>query len=148
MVSIPFLAVGFFMNLVAVFFVFSCIALILIILIQKGRGGGLSSAFGGGGAGGVLGSKTGDFLTWVTIGLVGVYLLFAIVMGKFYRPSGDEFGASATPQASEQAPAEIDVAGSNTVAPEAAPATEGDPSGEVVVPAADSAAGGEPNTGQ
>ena len=106
MVSIPFLAVGFFMNLVAVLFVFSCIALILIILIQKGRGGGLSSAFGGGGAGGVLGSKTGDFLTWVTIGLVGVYLLFAIVMGKFYRPSGDEFGAPAMPQASEQAPAE------------------------------------------
>ena len=81
MVSIPFLAVGFFMNLVAVFFVFCCIALILIILIQKGRGGGLSSAFGGGGAGGVLGSKTGDFLTWVTIGLVGVYLLVAIRSG-------------------------------------------------------------------
>jgi preprotein translocase subunit SecG len=38
-------------------------------------------------AGGVLGSKTGDFLTWVTIVLVGVFLLLAIVMGKFYRPS-------------------------------------------------------------
>ena len=145
MVSIPFLAVGFFMNLVAVLFVFSCIALILIILIQKGRGGGLSSAFGGGGAGGVLGSKTGDFLTWVTIGLVGVYLLFAIVMGKFYRPSGGDYAAPA--QASGQAPAEIDVAGSNTVAPEAA-APEGYSSSDVDVPAVDSAAGGEPNTGQ
>jgi preprotein translocase subunit SecG len=147
MVSIPFLAVGFFMNLVAVLFVFSCIALILIILIQKGRGGGLSSAFGGGGAGGVLGSKTGDFLTWVTIGLVGVYLLFAIVMGKFYRPSGSEFGASATQQTPESTPAEIDVAGSNTVAPDVA-APEADSSGEAVVPVAESAPGGEPNAGQ
>ena len=134
------------MNLVAVLFVFSCIALVLIILIQKGRGGGLSSAFGGGGAGGVLGSKTGDFLTWVTIGLVGVYLLIAIVMGKFYRPSGSEFGASAPQQASGQAPAEIDVAGSNTVTPEAT-APEGDSSSEAVVPAAESAPGGEPNAG-
>ncbi len=129
MVSIPFLAVGFLMNLVAVLFVFSCIALILIILIQKGRGGGLSSAFGGGGAGGVLGSKTGDFLTWVTIGLVGVYLLFAVVMGKFYRPSGNQFGAPATQEASGAAPAEIEVAGSNTVAPEAA-APEAEPNAD------------------
>jgi len=135
------------MNLVAVLFVFSCFALILIILIQKGRGGGLSSAFGGGGAGGVLGSKTGDFLTWVTIGLVGVYLLFAIVMGKFYRPSGSEFGASATQQTPESPPAEIDVAGSNTVTPEVT-APEGDSSSGAVVPVADSASAGEPNTDQ
>ena len=147
MVSTRFLAVGFFMNLVAVLFVFSCIALILIILIQKGRGGGLSSAFGGGGAGGVLGSKTGDFLTWVTIGLVSVYLLFAIVMGKFYRPSGSEFGASATQQTSESAPPEIDVAGSNTVASDVA-SPEGDSPSEAVAPATESAAGGEPNAGQ
>ena len=65
-------------------FVLCCLTLILIILIQKGRGGGLSAAFGGG-AGSVLGSKTGDFLTWVTIVLVGVFLLLAVVMAKFYR---------------------------------------------------------------
>ena len=87
MVSLPCLAVGFLMNLVAVLFVLTCIVLILIILIQKGRGGGLSSAFGGGGSGGVLGTKTGDFLTWVTISLVGVFLVLALVMAKFYRPT-------------------------------------------------------------
>jgi preprotein translocase subunit SecG len=37
-------------------------------------------------AGGILGSKTGDFLTWVTITLVGVFLLLAVVMAKFYKP--------------------------------------------------------------
>ncbi|OHB85789.1 MAG: preprotein translocase subunit SecG [Planctomycetes bacterium RBG_19FT_COMBO_48_8] len=62
-------------------------SLILMILIQKGRGGGLSGAFGGAMAGGILGSKTGDFLTWVTIVLVGVFLTLAVVMAKFYKPS-------------------------------------------------------------
>ncbi len=87
MTGFPMLAVSFIMNVVAVLFVICCITLILIILIQKGRGGGLSGAFGGGMAGGILGSKTGDFLTWVTITLVGVFLLLAVVMAKFYKPS-------------------------------------------------------------
>lgn len=99
MVSIPCLAVGIFMKLVGFLFALTCIALILIILVQKGKGGGLSSAFGGGMSGGVLGSKTGDFLTWVTISLVGVFLLLAVVMAKFYKPSIDDIGVSGTPSA-------------------------------------------------
>lgn len=87
MTVFPLLAVGFIMKVVAVLFIICCLALILIILVQKGRGGGLSSAFGGGMAGGILGSKTGDFLTWVTIVLVGVFLTLAVVMGKFYKPA-------------------------------------------------------------
>jgi len=74
------------MNVVAVLFVLCCLVLVLIILIQKGRGGGLSGAFGGGMASGILGSKTGDFLTWVTIVTAGVFLALAMVMGKFYKP--------------------------------------------------------------
>jgi preprotein translocase subunit SecG len=81
------LEVSFIMKVVSVLFILSAVALVLIILIQKGRGGGLSSAFGGGGAGGLLGSKTGDFLTWVTIGFVGAFLLLAVLMAKYYRPS-------------------------------------------------------------
>jgi len=87
MTVFPILAVSFIMNVVAVLFVICCVSLVLIILIQKGRGGGLSAAFGGAMAGGILGSKTGDFLTWVTIVLVGVFLTLAVVMGKFYKPS-------------------------------------------------------------
>lgn len=94
----PLLAVSFIMKATAVLFVICCVALILIILIQKGRGGGLSAAFGGGMAGGILGSKTGDFLTWVTIVLVGVFLMLAVVMAKFYRPSVGDFGQDATTQ--------------------------------------------------
>jgi len=99
MAAFPFLAVGFIMNVVAVMFGLCCVVLILIILIQKGRGGGLSAAFGGaGGAGSILGSKTGDFLTWVTIILVGLFLLLAVVMGKFYRPGVTDFGGAVPTQ--------------------------------------------------
>ncbi len=89
MTVFPLLAVSaasFIMKIVAALFLFSAVALILIILIQKGRGGGLSAAFGGGIASGILGSKTGDFLTWVTIVLVGVFLTLAVVMAKCYKP--------------------------------------------------------------
>lgn len=91
MVAVPCLAVGLIMKLVALLFVLSALVLILIVLIQKGRGGGLSAAFGGGGAGGILGSKTGDFLTWVTIVAACVFLLMAVIMGKYYRPSDTGF---------------------------------------------------------
>lgn len=93
MTVFPLLAMGFVLKVVGVLFVVCCVALILIILIQKGRGGGLSAAFGGGMAGGILGSKTGDFLTWVTIVLVGMFLTLAVVMAKFYKPSDSGYGA-------------------------------------------------------
>jgi len=98
MVALPFLSVSFIMSIVAVLFIVCCLILILVILIQKGRGGGLSAAFGGGGAGSILGSKTGDFLTWLTIVLVGVFLTIAVVMAKFYKPEVSDFGGGPTQQ--------------------------------------------------
>lgn len=101
MTILPLLAVGILMKLVAFLFVVVCLVLIMVILIQKGRGGGLSGAFGGGMASGLLGSKTGDFLTWVTIGLVVVFLGLAVLMAKFFRPSVSEYGVE-TPAATTQ----------------------------------------------
>ncbi len=106
MTVFPLLAVGFIMRVIAALFIICCVALILIILIQKGKGGGLSGAFGGGMAGGILGSKTGDFLTWVTIVLVGVFLTLAVVMGKFYKPSVGDFGQG--PPAQQELPTSPD----------------------------------------
>ncbi len=84
------LAVGVAMKLVAAAFVVCAVVLILIILIQKGKGGGLSGAFGGGMASGLLGSKTGDFLTWTTIALASLFLVFLVLLAKFYKPSISE----------------------------------------------------------
>ncbi len=84
------------MKVIAVIFVICSVTLVLIILIQKGRGGGLSAALGGAMTSGLLGSKTGDFLTWVTIVLVGIFLSLAVVMAKFYKPTLSEFGSEQT----------------------------------------------------
>ena len=94
----PVLAVSFFANLVAIVFVICALVLILIVLIQKGKGGGLSAAFGGGMASGLLGSKTGDFLTWITIVMAGVVLALAVMMAKFYKPGISNFGEDQTQQ--------------------------------------------------
>jgi preprotein translocase subunit SecG len=94
MTVLPVLAVGILMNLVAILFILVSVILILLVLIQKGRGGGLSAAFGGGMASGLLGSKTGDFLTWATITVVSVFLVLAVLLAKFYKPGIAEFSGS------------------------------------------------------
>ena len=107
MMIFPIAAVPFIMKMVALLWVFIAIALILIILVQKGRGGGIGGAFGGGTAGSLLGTKTGDFLTWVTIGLVASFLLLAILMVKFYKPKSSEDlsqPGTAIPASQQQAP--------------------------------------------
>jgi preprotein translocase subunit SecG len=70
----------FLLYLFYVLFIFICVILMLVILVQKGRGGGLSGAFGGGGGNTAFGSKTGDVLTWATSILFGVFLLLAIAL--------------------------------------------------------------------
>ena len=59
--------------------------LILLVLIQKGRGGGLSSAFGGVGGHTAFGSKTGDVLTWATSILFGVFLILSVITGLVFE---------------------------------------------------------------
>jgi len=66
-----------FWTLYVLLFIVSLI-LILLVLIQKGRGGGLSSAFGGAGGNTAFGSKTGDVLTWATSIVFGVFMLLAV----------------------------------------------------------------------
>ena len=86
------------MKVIAGIFVLCAVALVLIVLIQKGKGGGLGGVFGGGLASGILGSKTGDFLTWLTVSLAGLFLLIACVMAKFYKPTVSDFNAPTTQQ--------------------------------------------------
>src|SRR5499427_8268774 len=70
----------FFLYLMITLFVLVCAILILLILIQKGRGGGLASAFGGAGGNTAFGSKTGDVLTWATSVVFGIFLLLAVIL--------------------------------------------------------------------
>ena len=55
MTAIPLLSAGLVMTMIAVLFVICSVVLILVVLVQKGRGGGLSGALGGAMASGILG---------------------------------------------------------------------------------------------
>lgn len=78
----------------AIVFWVVCALLIIVVLLQKGRGGGLGGILGGGGQS-AFGTRTGDVFTWVTIVLVGIFLLLAIAATKSFR--GGEPQKIATP---------------------------------------------------
>ncbi len=79
-------AIHWYAQTLAVIFVLTCIILIVIVLLQKGRGGGLSAAFGGAGGHSAFGSKTGDVFTKITIGIVAVFLILSMVLTKIWVP--------------------------------------------------------------
>ena len=56
------------------------IFLILLVLIQKGKGGGLAGAFGGTGGSSAFGSRAGDQFTRVTIVVAAVWIALIMIM--------------------------------------------------------------------
>lgn len=65
--------------------------LICLVLIQRGKGGGLAGAFGGVGGSSPFGSKAGDAFTRYTIYLATVWILLIMVQVKVMnRESSDE----------------------------------------------------------
>ncbi len=120
-------------------FCFICVLLILLILIQKGRGGGLSGAFGGVGSYSPFGTKTGDALTWATVILTGLFLLVAVLSNYVYKPQRLNVPSAATqaaPVGSEGA-TEVPVpapapapAAPAAPAPAEAPASQAAPAGQ------------------
>jgi preprotein translocase subunit SecG len=53
--------------------------LILLVLIQRGKGGGLAGAFGGVGGSSAFGSRAGDLFTRITLSVAGIWLVLAMV---------------------------------------------------------------------
>ncbi|MCE5279213.1 MAG: preprotein translocase subunit SecG [Planctomycetaceae bacterium] len=78
----------------ATLFILVCVLLIIVVLLQKGRGGGLGSAFGGLGSS-AFGTRVGDVLTWVTIILTAVFLILAVLTSMQFRPKA---GVVVTPE--------------------------------------------------
>lgn len=74
--------------LAAMGFAFVAFLVMIVILLQRGRGVGLAGAFGGaGGPSATFGAKTGDFLTWVTVIGATVFLIFAVLLNYLFLPS-------------------------------------------------------------
>jgi preprotein translocase subunit SecG len=135
----------YFFGALTVLFIVVSIALVLIILVQRPQGGGLTGAFGGGGGTDTaFGGRTGDALTVATITAFTIYLLIAIglnISGNIMRSAPAE--SAATP-ASTDAPAPVAPEGAapsttpapaSTDAPAPAPAAPETPAPETPAPA-------------
>jgi preprotein translocase subunit SecG len=60
------------------------IFLILLVLVQRGRGGGIAGALGGMGGNSAFGTKAGDTFTWITYGTAAIWILLAMLTIKTF----------------------------------------------------------------
>jgi len=94
--------------------VFICFILMLVILLQKGRGGGFAGAFGGAGGSSTFGAKTGDVFTWITVIVAGLFVVVTVWSNFVFDESPRPKLASDSAQAT---PIEIPVEGQDGVQP-------------------------------
>src|SRR4051812_29102959 len=116
----------FFLYTTVTLLIIVCAFLILLVLIQKGRGGGLTSAFGGSGGNTAFGSKTGDVLTWATSIVFGVFILLAVAADLFATATHTQrqtVPAVATPAAAPGGP----LGANDAVVPQEHPSIPGAP---------------------
>lgn len=64
---------------------FTSVIMILLVLIQRGRGGGLAGAFGGMGGQSALGVRAGDVFTKITVVVAILWVLLAGILGIAMR---------------------------------------------------------------
>jgi preprotein translocase subunit SecG len=108
-----------------VLLIFTAIFLIILVLVQRGKGGGLAGAFGGMGGQSAFGTKAGDLFTKITIGVAAVWILLCIMsvrlLGTHKGPLNSGLGG-ANPPARQTAPASTE---------KQPPVTTEKPSGEI-----------------
>ncbi|HET6880627.1 MAG TPA: preprotein translocase subunit SecG [Pirellulales bacterium] len=89
---------------IKLFMLITSLFLIVLILLQRGRGGGLAGALGGMGGQSAFGSKAGDVFTRITSGVAIVWIVLCVGALKLVgTTSTDKFGSSssATPPGQE-----------------------------------------------
>jgi preprotein translocase subunit SecG len=122
-----------------------CLFMICLILIQRGKGGGLAGAFGGVGGSSAFGTKAGDVFTRVTMIAAAIWIVLSMLLVVAYnRPRKSAFddgrGAEVskevspkkTPGKAPTTDAGVTGAGAGTTSPE---------------PSSDKPASPEPSTG-
>ncbi len=103
--------------------------LICLVLIQRGKGGGLAGAFGGMGGSSAFGTKAGDVFTRVTMISAVVWILLSMILVKIYNRGtesawGSDTRATTNSRTREVPPTAPAGSGSGTSkAPVATPAT-------------------------
>ena len=114
--------------------------LICLILIQRGKGGGLAGAFGGVGGSSAFGTKAGDTFTRITVVTAAVWMLMAmllVVMTSRRNAStwASDSSSSISKELSSARGKSKSPASSPAAAPPSAPSPAEAPSGGDKVPA-------------
>lgn len=102
---------GFVQILLGIVLFVTAVFLIILVLIQRGKGGGLAGAFGGMGGQSAFGTKAGDLFTKITIGVAAFWIVLCIIGVKVFGISGGgplsqgSFGTSTGQKPGATAPA-------------------------------------------
>jgi preprotein translocase subunit SecG len=84
--------------------------LILLILVQRGRGGGLVGAFGGMGGQSAFGAKAGDLFTKITVVTVCIWIAICVGLLLLMKQGGtvpsSVFGGGRTSEPAATVPAD------------------------------------------
>jgi preprotein translocase subunit SecG len=120
--------VAFLTGLFNVLLVLCSLFLICLVLIQRGKGGGLAGAFGGVGGSSAFGTKAGDVFTRVTI--ITAIIWFLLSMGLVVLANNRRSGISmeAPTSSSKEVPVSSTSGGKTTgrTSPAPAPAKSGE----------------------
>lgn len=110
---------SFISHFLMILLLVTALFLIVLVLIQRGKGGGLAGAFGGMGGQSAFGTKAGDTFTFITICVAAFWIILCIIMVRVLGIGGsvlsEEMGTAAD---------------SNKPAATAPASTDKEPSGE------------------
>jgi preprotein translocase subunit SecG len=103
--------------------------LILLVLVQRGRGGGLAGALGGMGGQSAFGTKAGDLFTRITVGVAGFWIVLCLLatnlLGRQTSLISSELGNAAPQAVAPMTPAQSQIT-PESGAPAGGPAAPGD----------------------
>ena len=103
-----------------------CFALVVVVLLQAGKGGGLAGAFGGGGTTLFGGRGAGNFLTKATMVLGALFFATSLSLALLSTQRGPGLGRSLIQEEARRAPA-TETPGSATPRPGATPSPTAPP---------------------
>lgn len=83
-------AVPFYVHLLNTFVLLVSAFIIFLVLIQRGKGGGLAGAFGGTGGSSPFGSRAGDAFTRFTLIVAAIWALAIMVEVKLVQRAGTQ----------------------------------------------------------
>jgi len=114
---------------VTVVHVLVCLILIVVVLLQRGKGAEIGAVFGGGASSTVFGSRgAGNFFTRLTTGAAIVFMATSLVLSYLdTRHAGESLLGEETPAAEEGAPPAEAPSGFSEVPAAPAPTPESAP---------------------